>query len=288
MLGSIVLRVPPVIEGPPPPPTGLDPSTYVRSQAHEDAGVLAAADITPVLADGTPDATNGVAALISIGMSNCGVVSSRYTTVMFTQGGGDPDRHPRYRFVSGKMNQKTAESWSVVTDVCWSNAINEVSLAGLAVPQIQAAWIMMTQKYPRFDYAAMSEAQIRAIIDNLLVHFPEVKLVYLSGLNYTGYSNNPELGYDDFERAPEPFVHDDSILLENIVTAQANLPVWCDFYDMWADGENVNPLTGLFYVPADLEVDGVHPEGATGGLKMANYLKARFKADVVTDGWMWQ
>jgi lysophospholipase L1-like esterase len=289
MFGSVSIIVPVQTEGS-EPPAGLSPSDYVRSSEHEDAGFLASADITPRLANGTPD-DSGIVGMISLGMSNAGIVSNRFSQLMFLTGGGDPDRHPAFRWVQGTQNSKTAESWSNPNDSCWANALGKVTTAGLAVPQIQAAWIMMTQKYPNVVYsgstgAPMTETQMRTIVDNLLDVFPAVKALYISGLNYTGYSNNPELSFADRERAPEPHVHDDSILLTEMVLAD-DLPVWTDFYDFWANGEMANPLTGLLYTLADLTSDGVHPS-IDGTIKMASSLKARFKADPVSAAWMFQ
>jgi hypothetical protein len=269
---------------------GLPTALYQRDAAHEVAGLVAAQAIVPLDASGLPDPTGRIG-MVTIGMSNAAMIYNKWSQVMLTVGGGDKDRHPAFRIIKAALSGKTAESWSVQTNNVWATAKTRTIQAGLTIPQVQAAAVMMTQKYPRVVYSGstghpMTEAQVRAVIDNLVFHFPNVRVVYLSGLNYTGYSDDPALSFSDRERAPEPYVHNDSILLASLVTS-GGFPVWVDFTDLWADGVTPNPLTGLSYACGDVAVDGVHPS-KTGGQKLGYFLRDRWEVDPVTRGWMFK
>lgn len=262
---------------------GLTPSTYVRAGAHTTAGLAAKVSIVPRTASGTPS-PSGLIGMIGIGMSNAKQAQTKFYQIMQVTFGGDPDRHPAFRFILAAQNGKSAESWSVAGDAVWATAQTIVVNTGLTKWQVQAAHVMMTQKYP-LTSGGMTAGQVQQILANLVAEFPNIQIIFLSGINYTGYSNDPALPLVDQTRAPEPFPHDDSLVLAGQVGL---VPQWTDFTDLWADGTTPNPLTGLTYVCADIESDGVHLVASTGAKKVGYSLRDRWKADPVTQGWMFQ
>lgn len=253
---------------------GLAQSDYVRAAAQTTAGLAAKAGIVRRDATGQPSAT-GKGGFLMLGMSNAKLVGDRFRGFYHH----DPQRVPWMTFISGAVNGQTASDWADPTDPAWADAAQEVKYRGFTAPQIQAVALVLTQKEPLRN-GAMTEAHVRAIVANVKDKYPNVAVVTLSGINYTGYSDDPQ------NRAPEPFIHNDSILLASLART-GGFPVWVDFVDWWADGVTANPFTGLSYVCADLKLDGVHPS-EQGQDKIAVNLLGRWKLDPVFAGWMFQ
>lgn len=261
---------------------GFTPSNYIRDELHTLAGISAKIGIVPRSSGGIPNSL-GYIGMIGIGMSNAKQIHNKFYQIMEVTFGGDKTRHPAFRFVNASQNGKTAESWSIANNNVWTTAQTYVINRGLTRWQIQAASVIMTQKYP-LTYGAMTSGQMQQILNNLINQFPNIQIIYLSGINYTGYSNDPTLPLVDQTRAPEPFPYYDSLLLADMIGIN---PRWIDFTDLWADGIITNSLTGLNYICSDVEIDGVHPT-AIGAQKIAYSIRDRWKKDPVTKGWMFQ
>ncbi len=258
---------------------GLHSSTYVRTDTTTETGVAAASAIEPLDSRGLVDLESGRVVMIGIGMSNAnrvgGVLQTKLTNAKA------PWVSPLFRYVNGAKDSRTAPEWADDTDRygAWAHVAKQLMTKNLSALQVQAAHVVMTMKNPRVD-GPMTEAHMRDIISILLDRYPNVRVVWLSGISYTGYSLG--LPPPDGDRAPEPFVQQDSLLLASLV---GTFPVWTDFYDQWSDGKVPNPVTGLAWHCADVIDDGVHPSGV-GRTQLANYLIARWRDDPVTEGWM--
>jgi len=257
------------------------PALYARSQAHTAEGTLWAKSIIPRDARGLPNAA-GLIGVLTIGMSNAEQIqrgtAGVYTTV-------EPYRSARrlaVRMINGAMSGKTASEWTNPSDPCWANALMKVAAAGLSRQQVQAVHIVMAQRQPQTE-GAMTENDLRRIAALVANAFPFVSQMLLSGVNYTGYSNRT--GLQSAMLSPEPFPHRDSLLMASIVEA-GGWPAHVEFFDLWANGVNVNPRTGLSWLCRDLQSDGVHL--APGGqAKVGMNLVARWYADPVMR-WLWR
>lgn len=252
---------------------GLAPSDYVRVAEHTDAGLLVKAGIVRRDGLGQPSPTGRIALVIG-GMSNARIVGLRQRSLHLN----DVARFPGSEIVVGAQDGQTANAWADPNNPAWSAMAHDIANRGLTSLQVQAFHFTLTQKEP-LTYGAMTEAQVRAVVNNVAAKYPNVKVLMLSGLAYTGYST-------EVNRAEEPFIHDDSILLASLVTA-GGFPIWTDFTDLWADGTTPNPLTGLFYICTDYEIDGIHPS-TQGRNKIAMNVMGRWKADPVFRGWLYQ
>lgn len=250
---------------------GFAPSNYVRSAAYTYVGLKAKAGIVRRDALGQPSATGRIALLV-LGMSNAKIVGDRQQWLH----DADPDKFPGSQIVNGAVNGQTASDWADPNDPAWREAAEAVATHGLSAQQVQAVHFTLTQKEP-LTYGPMTKEQVRDIVSNVLEKYPRVRVIMLSGIAYTGYST-------EINRAPEPFVHDDSILLASVVVA-GGFPVFVDFTDVWADGVLRNPRTGLYYVCGDFADDGIHPS-MQGRNKIAASILARWKRDPVFTGWL--
>ena len=248
--------------------TSLLPSTYTRSAETLAAGLAALALVEPLDAAGLPSPT-GKRGLLLIGMSNANQV-----------GGGvrnwyhqDTRRDPKTVYVNGAQNGKAALEWANPADVAWTTAAALVTQGGMTPLQIQWAHVVMAIKYPATN-GPMTEAHVRMIVDHLLLTYPNIRGIWLSGLNYMGYSTST--------LSLEPYVHGDSLLMASLV---GTLPVWSDFLDWWSPGAAPNPVTGLAWACGDAQKDGVHP-AITGRSRLGLLVMDRWRVDPVMS-WLW-
>ncbi len=256
---------------------GIVASDYVRSAAHTDAGLLAKAEIVHRDAAGNPSAA-GKIALLTIGMSNCKVVAD----AVYNAHKNDPLKFPGSIIVNGCFNGQTANNFANPNDPVWADVASAVAYRGLTNLQVQAVWIVMTQKEP-LTYGAMTEFQLRDdIAYNVKAKYPNVVVGLLSPLTYMGYSDD---GVNS-TRLPEPYVHDDSIMMASIVEA-GGWPFYVMFHDQWSNGLIANSRTGQTWACTDVLADGIHPSDS-GKRKLRDLFLTRTKADPVFTGWLWQ
>jgi hypothetical protein len=261
----------------------LEPSTYFRSAAKLDALLNAVALIEPLDASGTPSETGKVCELL-IGMSN----AQDYGSALESWLEKEPYKSPRYVYVNGAKPNMTATEWANPAHGAWTHAANKLAGHGCAPPQVQVAHVVMTQREPATN-GGMTDAQMRAIVANVVTKYPNTRWAELSGITTTIVSNDT--------RAPEPFVHDDSILLgggrfanDTVVSGIVDAggwPVPVDFRDLWSLGPTPNPLTGFRWFCSDvLSTDGVHPTQGAGKARVALHLIDQWRADWVR-AFMW-
>lgn len=253
---------------------GQTPSTYTRSGAWGTSGVTAATSITEV---------SGKIGIVTIGMSSQNSISD----ALVNNYHADSDRRPTTTMVNGGISGKVARFWSDPNDDCWTTLASRITSAGLTTAQCQIFWVLMTNSYPD-TYGAMTEAQMLAIFDNIADKYANAHVGYMSSHPYTGYSED--------DRAPEPGVYNDSILLASMV-GHSSLPFWVDFYDIWADGTTANARTAkvgttdaantpISYDCADFSADGVHP-ASSGRAKIRAAMLERWRVDPVMVGKLW-
>lgn len=260
------------------------PTDYVRSGAHQTAGLAAVADIERLDASGNPSASGSVG-FLGIGMSNARLTYAQYKILY----DADPDKAPGRVFINAGEDGATQEAWRVVSNAAWTTtAANAVSGAGLTNLQVQLAWMTMIQKTPVALGTNLTEAGVDEIVTNLLTHYPNVKYLLTSTTGYTYYSAAFPAGSSEATLAPEPYVHDAAILLANMTKNGHTFPgsLYVDHKSVWANGKTVDPLTGLNYLRADIQADGVHPS-TSGAIKLATNLYNRTKADVVLADVLW-
>jgi hypothetical protein len=233
------------------------PSAYVRSAAHDLAGRQAASFITPRDASGVP-APTGKIVFLGIGMSNGEEIHKAEDLIRTRVEPYKSASQPSLVVVLGDQFGQTAEAWRDPLSPVWAVVLTELTKKKVTAAQVQAVQIVMAQQTPS-QYGPLTAAALQEIVTNVKVKFPNTQVGWLSGLNYTGYSNRT-----GNTKQPEPSPHDDSLLMALMVETTAWAIPWVGFYDLWADGTTVNPLTGLSYVcsanllVSDVKNDGVH------------------------------
>ncbi len=267
----------------------LAPSNYVRSQAHEQRLTQAASSIVLVDTNGNPSPT-GKAGFLWIGNSNARKFMVNYLAPSIKK---ETLQHRGYStIITAAQNGVTARRWADPNDTAWTQVDSLTSSNGLSKAQVEAVYMLLTNDAPNTN-GGVNKSHVQSILGILQARgYTNIKLVVLSGLNYTGYSGLSSL-------ANEPFPHDDSIRYGTFAEDTDLLPIV--FTDLWADGINPNPLTAapanplsgspgadaLSYACNDFEGDGVHENLVTAD-RMARNIKARWYNDEVFRNWIWK
>ena len=104
----------------------------------------------------------------------------------------------------------------------------------------------MTQKYPRITSQRDDGGAGPGHCRQPRAAVSEYQIGVALGPATPSHSDDPLLSLSDRERVPEPYAHDDSLLMESLVEL-GGFPVSTDFVDLWADGMTPNPTTGVFF-----------------------------------------
>lgn len=264
---------------------GLDgtPSPYVSSADHQFAGILAAQSVVPRDASGAPSAS-GKIGVLEIGMSNGKMIGNALAYYLQHVAPYTTQRNLAVVVINANQSSQTAEAWANPSHLVWTKALQLVASKGLTVAQVQVVYDTMAQKTPA-QYGPLTATALQAIDANVHAKFPAVQIHRLSSITYTGYASGAGLTLQ-----PEPSPHNDGLLMASLVEGQGWATPFVGFDDVWANGVNVNPLTGMNWQCADVQYDGVHPVENTIGVgagKIANSLLGRWLVDPVMR-WFWK
>ncbi len=273
---------------------GLYPNgSNVRPEPHDSDGLAFADAIQPLDSNGNPSPT-GKYVLLAIGESTA---QNEFTTFL-PYANSDPAKNPNLVIVNGAQGGATPNSFVSSGTYYWSTILNNyLPQNGVTANQVVAIWIEDTDSikagsFPN-DMASM-QSEYETMMQDFLVNFPQVKLVYWSSRVYGGYSNglvNP----DD----PEPYAFEAGYAVKDAIADQingaANLnynplngPVlapwmaWGPYY--WSNGM-MGRADGLIWDCEDFSSDGTHPSFGFGQQKVANQLLNFFRTDTTTTPW---
>ena len=275
--------------------------------AHLAAGVdIAQNQITPLDASGNVDTNHGKIVLLSLGMSNTthewGVgdtVTDDKTRAFKYRADNDPSKNPNVVIVDGAIGGEDAPEWTNANATTWTAVITQrLPQANATTNQVQAIWLKQALAGPLNNYGAFPlhaqalKDMLAIIVRNAKLHYPNLKLVYLSGRT-RAYNNTPT------SLNPEPFAFETSFadkwVIEDQINGRNNLnfnpsngPVvapWISWGPyIWADG--LNPRSdGFIWECGDVrQNDFTHPS-SNGVFKVATHLLAFFKTDPTTAPW---
>jgi hypothetical protein len=265
---------------------GLYPQgSNTRPPAHEAAGRHIARQIVPLSEAGNPDPQHGRIVMISIGMSNTAMEFLTFRGSSLA----DSKVNPKLSLVNGAQPGQTSEAWVDPDAPAWLEVDNRLEQAGLTPAQVQVAWLKQTQTgYGPFpDKPRALQAELKAIVRNLQVRYPNVRLVYLSSRtrSYTYWNG----------LSPEPSAFETGFAVKWLIQAQIDGdpelnydptkgPVVAPYLSwgpyLWADG--LNPRSdGLTWTPEDMVRDCTHPSDQ-GREKVAELLMEFFTNDSTT------
>jgi hypothetical protein len=248
---------------------------------HFSAGLQQAGQITPLNANGQPNA-QGRYALISIGMSNTTQEFQAFIAM-------NPSPNPRLAIIDGAQGGQTASDWAQPNCPCWATLNDRIRQAGLTNAQVVSAWIKLANSGPTGPWP---NATVQLKNDTLVVvralasRFPNLRVAYLSSRIYAGYATT--------HLNPEPFAYESGFAMRWVIEEQlaGRLPftggsrvapwlAWGPY--LWADG--LLPRSdGLTWTCEDFAVDGTHPS-TSGRQKVAQLLRNFFTTDATARPW---
>lgn len=280
---------------------------------HFSAGMSAAAAVQPLDTDGRPS-PSGRVVLLSIGMSNttqefCAPQNpAPCTSWSFVgQALADPAvNHVNLVFVNGARGGQAADSWDSVDKPDY-DLVREQDLkpAGLSEAQVQVAWVKQANEQPKISLPSEDADAWRLVqqlgntVRAMKVHYPNLRIVYLSSRIYAGYATTT--------LNPEPYAYEGGFAVKWLVQAQidqrrlgrivsaragdlddhgaAPWIAWGPY--LWADGMNARS-DGLIWEQADLRAsDGTHPS-ESGQRKVATLLLNFLKSEPTARLWFLQ
>lgn len=254
---------------------------------HLAAGQARAGQIRPRAADGSPNPL-GKIAFISVGMSNTAMEFRAFRDLALA----DPALNPQVVLINGATPGRTAEYWTDPISDTWQLVDDRLSGAGLTPLQVQVAWVKLTRTGPgQFPQKAQTlQADLVAVVHNLLARYPNLKQVYLSSRtrSYTYWNG----------LSPEPAAFETAFAVKWLIETQlagapdlnhdpAHGPVtapwlaWGPY--LWADGLNARS-DGLVWTQQDMVADCTHPS-SYGEAKVAQMLLNFFKTHPATRAW---
>ncbi|MBI3732712.1 MAG: hypothetical protein HY259_04550 [Chloroflexi bacterium] len=222
---------------------------------------------------------NGKIGLLSIGMSNA--------TMSFTEfqaeANRDPQKNPLLVAVDGAQGAHDAERVKDIHDNYWTVLGQRISAAGLSNNQIQAVWLQEgiaseTSAFPAD--ARQLQDDLAEIVQNLDDTFPNLQIIYLSSVTYTGYATNQLL--------PEPYSYDGGFAVKWLIEDHINNNeqgawlAWGPY--LWTNGTK-GRSDGFIWECQDVKSDGTHPSSTSGVQKIAGQLLKFFKGDQTAKSW---
>ncbi len=276
---------------------GYEGGLYPNGQNTPPPAQLATAlsdaqNIGPLNANGQPD-PSGNYALISVGVS--------ITRTMWDEFGPmeavDPTLNSKLVLVNAAIDGTDSPDWTSPTSGTWATITNfYLPYQNLTANQVVAAFLMMPHSDPNGIYPADMQDQendLISILQDMHTYFPNLQLVYITGLHYGGYGATNSY--------PEPDAYEFGLAVQNVIADQingnpalnnnpANGPVMAPLL-LWGPYTWANGLLGrddgLTWDCQDYSSDGLHSD-ATGRNKEAGLLTTFFKSDQTTTPWFLQ
>ncbi len=164
---------------------------------------------------------------------------------------------------------------------------------GVTANQVVAAWVNDVDAQGNPPTLTHLQSELEAMMQNLLLKFPNIKMAYFSSVNYTGYSNGVISLYK------EPYAYEAGFGVKLAILDQLNGntnlnfdpalgPVvapwmaWSAYY--WADGLSMRS-DGWSWSCQESLADGTHPSDPAGRIKAATQVLNFFKSDHTATPW---
>lgn len=272
---------------------GLYPSeSNVRPPQTETDALTLAQQILPRDTFGQAD-PNGRIVMVSIGMSN----TNQEFGVFISRANADAQKNSRLSIINGAQGGQDAADWVDPNAPTWAAVDQRLAQAGLTPQQVQVVWLKQAQAGP----AALGDSatnivllkdKLEAIARNLTIHYPNVKLAYVSSRT-RAYVLGPQ-GLN-----PEPFAYESGFSAQQLIADQiagaadlnydpargpvvAPLLLWGPY--IWADGTKARS-DGFAWLPHDVRAsDMTHPE-TSGREKVAYELLSFMHNDATARPW---
>jgi hypothetical protein len=257
---------------------------------HLADGLALAAMITPLDTLGMPSASGRIV-LLSVGMSNC----TQEYQAFIPLANGSALKNPRVLVVDGAQGGQTAAVFANPNANAWTVIETRLRNAGARATQVQAVWLKEANAGPTQGFPGATQVlrdDLRAVVQNLRVKFPNLRLCYLSSRIYGGYASTM--------LNPEPYAYEGGFAVRWLIEEQLNgdaalnpdpaegpvMAPWLAWGPyLWADGLVPRASDGLTWACADFVTsDGTHPS-ESGRAKVAQLLLDFFTGDPTAAPW---
>jgi hypothetical protein len=257
---------------------------------HDADGVAFAKQVQPLDANGNPNSGG------KIGMIGFGISTLLYEMNAFVpMATADLATNSHVVIVNGGEATAGAPEFATITSPFWTTLVqNLVPNAGITPAQVQAVFFEDIDQSPTGTFPSDQvelQGELEEVAQNVLVQFPNIKLMYLVSRIYSGYSvSNAD---------PEPYAYEQGFAIQGALLDQinglpslnynpANGPVmapWIGYGPYtWANGM-IARSDGLTYDCQDVRPDGHHPSVLYGAPKAAAQFLNFFKTNDTTAPW---
>jgi len=280
---------------------GLYPGgVNVMPLAHADSGIAIAGSILPINNDGEEDTVYGKLAMVALGTLDAGKIFNKFVTDFNDAGYSDSC----FKIVNACFDYYGLEDMisPSADDLYWGEVNDKLQNAGAKKKQVQIVWLMATS----FDdttialpmYIDTMKKVYTDVIRKLKEQFFNLKLVYISGLHYGGYT---VADADHYKALAEPAPYYNDIAIKSVIEAQitgdSSLNYWEEDADtpwiawgpnVWADGRNARVYDGLRWMcPGDFDTeDNGYTLDGTGQQKIADDLFEFFTTEPTALPWI--
>ena len=202
----------------------------------------------------------------------------------------DPAKNPHLVVINGGEAQANASDFATLSSPFWGTLLNYlVPNTGVTINRLWPSCSKTSIRsrpapIPLPDVATL-QTEFETVAQNMLVNFPNVKLMYFASRMYSGYSGTVDLA------DPEPYAYEAGFAMRGAILDQINgapnlnykpangavLAPWMSWGPYtWANGL-IARSDGLTYSCQDVRSDGRHPSVLYGAPKVAgeflNFLK---------------
>lgn len=261
----------------------------VDDPGHDSYGVGLGQGIGPLDANGNPSPT-GKYVLLTVGQSNTLGVATEFVALT----SADPSIHANLVVVNGATGGASGSSLQDPNNYFWTVITNNyLPNAGVTANQVVAVWLNDVDAQGNPPTIPHLQSELESIAQNLLLKFPNLKITYLSSVNYTGYSNGVYNLYH------EPYAYEAGFAakysIQDQINGNANLNfdpskgtvlapwmAWGPYY--WVDGL-VPRSDGFVWSCQDSRFDGTHPSDPAGRLRASTTLMNFLKTDHTATPW---
>ncbi|MGH9493742.1 MAG: choice-of-anchor D domain-containing protein [Candidatus Sulfotelmatobacter sp.] len=257
--------------------------------AHDAFGQGLAAGIQPLDINGNPSPT-GKEVLLTIGQSNTTGISQELVSIASV----DSSINPNVEIVDGGTGSAGGAQFANINSFYWTVITNNyLPNAGVTAQQVVAVWLNDVDAQGNPPKITSLQSELESMARNMLVKFPNLKIIYLSSVNYTGYSNGVVQEYN------EPFAYEAGFGVKLAIQDQLNginnvnfdpskgtvvapWMAWGPYY--WANGLTPNSDSTV-WACTDLMSDGTHPAAPAGRIKASGRVLNFMKTDDTASPW---
>ncbi|MBK8345093.1 MAG: T9SS type A sorting domain-containing protein [Bacteroidetes bacterium] len=269
--------------------------------AHADSGLAIAQAIMPINFDGEIDTTYGKVVMVGLGNGSAGKSFNKFLGAFYE----DINTDSCVRLLNACMENYSLHDMIApdADDVYWKDVNDFFQTADLKKKQVAAVWLQAVAFEDTFFTAAQYVDTLTntyvEVIRKLKDQFINLKLIYITGLQYGGYSDTlgvhinayaePAPYFNDFaiKAAIQKQIEGDTLLAYSGVEAPAAWVAWGP--NIWADGRNLRAYDNLRWLcPGDYDAgqDGFLLSGS-GQQKVADKLVAFFTTEPTVTPWIY-